>query len=210
MAAVESSPVVSAEAQKFAPWKSSALDHAAQIDPRLPNGKIVGLQVIRCVTDGLATATNSCFFAVTALHHATGLVKRRTENLRGISRKYPRENRPWAHQRIPQPKFFKRYRGFAGQTDKRKTRCTTNTYAWRSKRYSNRRSGYRKLPFEISAEFRLRGREMADREKLPQQVRIGRCTPRPPILRLQQSLALLGPSPCGPMLIKVRRRERRE
>ena len=35
------------------------------------------------MTDRLATATNSCFFAVTALHHATGLVKRRTENLRG-------------------------------------------------------------------------------------------------------------------------------
>jgi hypothetical protein len=39
-------------------------------------------------------------------------------------------------------------------------------------RYSNRRSGYSKTPFEISAEFRLREHEMADRENFPQELEL--------------------------------------
>ena len=44
------------------------------------------------------------------------------------------------------------------------------TYAWRSERYSNCRSGYIENLFEISAEFRRRKREMPVREKLPHEL----------------------------------------
>jgi hypothetical protein len=39
--------------------------------------------------------------------------------------------RSWAHQRIPQPKFFKPYRGFAGKAADRKSPYITTAYAWR-------------------------------------------------------------------------------
>ena len=55
---------------------------------------------------------------------------------------------------------------------------------WRSRGYSNHRSGFSETPFEISAEFRLREREIADREKIAQELSNCRCTSFSAILRL--------------------------
>src|SRR5262245_3540596 len=90
-----------------------------------------------------------------------------------------------ARRRISQPKFFKPYRGFTGSLDQRKSRCITISYGWRSKRYSNCRSSCSETPFEMSAEFRRRIREMATREKIPQELSASPMHTHAVILRLQ-------------------------
>ena len=97
-----------------------------------------------------------------------------------------------AQRRISQPKFFKPYRGFADSLAKRKSQFVTMTYAWRTKRYSNRLSGWAKFPFEISAEFRATGLEMAVGENLPH---LARPVQRAPNLRLSRIHAHAG-GPC--------------
>jgi hypothetical protein len=87
-------------------------------------------------------------------------------------------------RRNSQPKFFKPYRGFAGVTAKTKELFITKTYAWRSKRYSNWRSGSARLPFEISAEFGVREAKMADRENFPRELSASMMHTLAVILRL--------------------------
>jgi hypothetical protein len=79
-----------------------------------------------------------------------------------------------------QPKFFKPYRRSAGVVAKTKELFITKTYAWRSRRYSNRRSVYSKTPFEISAEFRRRKREWPTEKNSRTSCQHRRCTPLQP------------------------------
>ena len=57
---------------------------------------------------------------------------------------------PRAQQRISELKLFKYFQGLADPIAERKSYYITMTYAWWSKRSSNRQSGCSKLPFEIA------------------------------------------------------------
>jgi hypothetical protein len=82
-----------------------------------------------------------------------------------------------ARQRNSQSKFFKHFRQFAVSPGKSKSYYETTTYAWRSRRYSNCRSGSGKFPFEMSAEIPANSGKSASGEKFPQQLRAWECTP---------------------------------
>jgi hypothetical protein len=86
---------------------------------------------------------------------------------------------------MPQSKFFKPYRGFAVSLAGIKGPVITSTYAWRTKRYSNSRSGRGKLPFEMSAEIRTNSGKSAIREKLPHQLRVCDSAPAVGFLRFR-------------------------
>ena len=73
---------------------------------------------------------------------------------------------PRAYWRMPRPQFFKLCRRLAASLIESKSHFTTTTYAWRTKRYSNCRSGWAIFPFEMSAEFRANRGKLATREKL--------------------------------------------
>jgi hypothetical protein len=79
---------------------------------------------------------------------------------------------PGAQRRMSQSQFFKSFRQLAPATGISKSYCYTSTCEWRGRRYSNRRSGYSKLPFEISTETPADHGKSATGEKFARRLRI--------------------------------------